>query len=243
MSITPPKNDKYYSNNMFAVAGVQARYDRISSVLLRHIGPGMVRGMKVIDLGCGLGGFGRKFLEMGADVVFIDGRADNIAELKADLPNAKAFVMDIERDPWPDGIEEADLLLCMGLIYHTADPKAVFEKTARISDNICVETNCLDHDGVALISFQESNEPRQFSLSGNACRPSPKWLENALKDKGFPLVKDISHKDANREPQPGLPGEVFDWEFQRTCGWRRNECSLRKMFIASKTGERGIFHF
>lgn len=243
MSIKPPENDKYYSRNVFTEKDYSEHYDKVFSVLMRYIDPEMASKWQVIDLGCGLGGFGRKFLEMGPDVVFIDGRSENIADLRADLPGAKTFILDVEKDPFPEQIKGVDLVLCMGLIYHTKTPKLVLEKIAGISDNVCVETNCLDHDGVALIHFEESTEPRQFSLSGGACRPSPKWVEETLKEVGFSFVKDISHKDANTEPRPGFPGNIYDWEFQRTCGWRRNECSLRKLFIASKSIEESIFQF
>lgn len=242
MSIKPPENDKYYSKNVFIENGYSERYDRVFSVLIRYINPEMVSKWQIMDLGCGLGGFGRKFLEVGGNVVFSDGRSENIADLRADLPDAKTFIMDVEKDPFPEEIKGVDLVLCMGLIYHTKIPKVVLEKIAGISDNVCIETNCLDHDGVALIHFEESTEPHQFSLSGGACRPSPKWVEDTLKEVGFSFVKDISHKDANTEPRPHSPGAIYDWEFQRTCGWRRNECSLRKLFIASKSIEESIFN-
>ena len=241
MGIKPPKNDKYYSANVFTENGYLERYTRVFSLLMRYINPHRVREWQIIDLGCGLGGFGRKFLEMGGDVVFIDGRSENIADLKADLPDARAFVMDVENDSFPEEIKHVDLVLCMGLLYHTKSPKVVLEKIAGISDNVCVETRCLDHDGVALIYFEESTEARSYSLSGGACSPSPKWVKETLKEVRFSFVKDISHKDANTEPGPGFSGNVYDWEFQRTCGWRRNECSLRKLFVASKSIEESIF--
>lgn len=237
MTIVAPTGDRHFSANVFQEPGYQRRYDRIYSVMTRYFNDADMAGKKVVDLGCGLGGFGRKFLDLGAEVVFLDGREENITDLSAELPDATALVMDVENDTFPAEAMDADLVLCMGLIYHTSDPVSVIRKIAGITDNMFLETNCLDHDGHALVWFTESTEPRQFSLTGNACRPSPGWVSAAIEEADFDVVRDISHKDADQEPRDGYPGELFSWEFQRSCGWRRNECSLRRLFLATSNDD------
>lgn len=191
---------------------------------------------KVVDLGCALGWFGRKFLEMGSEVVFIDGRAENLAVINKELPNSETILLDVEGD-FPD--IKADLVICAGLIYHTGTPRLLLEKIAKMADNIIIETRSLDHDGVMVVYFGENTVPYHSSFTGGSCAPSPGWFDKNLKEVGFSVVRDISHGDANVN-YPDLCTS-YDWKIQRTCGWRRDERSLRKLYIASKSLETSVF--
>jgi len=162
----------------------------------------------------------------------VDGRKENLAAVREQVPNAATHLMNVETDPFP--LARVDLILCMGLIYHIADPRSLFEKMASVTDQVFVETTCLDHDGEFIVFHNESTDARQFSLTGSACRPSPKWVMRHLREAGFTRVEDISDSIGNRPPSEGFPGVLYDWKFERTCGWRRAEHTLRRMFAASK---------
>jgi hypothetical protein len=59
---------------------------------------------------------------------------------------------------------------------------------------------------------------------------------------GYSLIEDKSNTSFNVPTGEGYSGLVYDWEYERTCGWRRNECSLRRIWIASKSKETTIFN-
>ena len=233
-----PEADKHYSKNIFEIDGYDEFYDRVVTVMLRHMNRGRIKGAKIIDLACGYGGFGKRMAALGADIYYVDGREGNLAAVKQQFPDAKTYLMNVEKDPFPSQIGKVDLVMCMGLIYHVSDPSVVFKKIAEVSSSCFVESTCLDHDGEAIVYLAESTDPVQFSLSGSACRPSPGWISTQLSNSGFASVQDVSHKDANMPANPGYPGKVFDWKFERTCGWRRNECVLRKLFLATNLKEK-----
>jgi SAM-dependent methyltransferase len=186
-----------------------------------------------LDLGCGSGGFGRRFLDRGYDVTFADARKSNLSKVKTFYKGAKTRVCNVEIDS-VQKLGNYDLILCMGLIYHLQDPYKLFKQLSKMSRNVFVESTCLDHDGYQIIFLNESTDPAQFSATGNACRPSPGWVEENLFRSGFRVVKDVSCGSGNQKPGRGFSGKVFDWNFKRTCGWRRNDCVLRKLFLAQK---------
>ena len=224
-------SDRYYSRNVFELPGYEARYDLLMDVMQDYLVTDHLKGAHVVDIACGSGGMGARFQEHGANVTFIDGRESNLAAVRERTQGSKTVLYNMESAaPFP--VERADISLCMGLIYHTGDPLAVLKKAGAFADIMFVETSCMDHDGVALIFYQESPEPSQFSVTGNACRPSPKWVEQALGQCGFNTILDISCGRANLSPGEGYPGTYYDWKFERTCGWRRDERALKKLYLA-----------
>jgi SAM-dependent methyltransferase len=226
--------DQFFSLNVFETSGYQAHFRNLCKMVKDHIRLDKLRGKRVIDLACGYGWYGQSLLAQGADIAFIDGREANLAGVRKQVPNAKTYVMNVETDPFP--IANVHIILCMGLIYHIADPRALFDKMAKVTDRVFIDTTCLDHDGEFIVYHKESTDAHQFSLTGSACRPSPKWIMRQLTEAGFTHVADISSAIGNRPPEPGFPGLLYDWDYQRTCGWRRNEQTLRRMFLASKAG-------
>jgi SAM-dependent methyltransferase len=238
------ENDHHNSKNAFLEAGHGDRYPRVMSVISRHLNVKDWKGKVVFDIACGTGGYGRQFANLGADVYYFDGRGENFSYFPTLVPGDRQFVINLELDPFPLSLPKADLVLLMGILYHVGDPAAVIKKVAALGDNICIETSALDHDGEAIVFFEETAFANHNSMTGKACRPSPGWLARTLRETGhFTAVKDISDKDANSPPSKGFGGERYDWEFQRTCGWRRNEFSLRKLFIASRASGDSVFKF
>ena len=97
---------------------------------------------------------------------------------------------------------------------------------------IVVETVCLDHDGECCVTLQEQ-ERVDFSLNSGASRMSPNYLEKVMSNLGYG-VEDISSQVQSNPPSNGYAGHLYQWEYQRTGGWRRNECSLRKVYLGRK---------
>ncbi len=234
------EDDNHHSKDLLAIGNFINGYETRFRALQDYFLIDDWTSKSVLDIGCGQGGFGFKFADAGAKVTFIDGRDQNLQVIRDTDPEANTVRYDLETgDPIP--VETADLSMFMGALYHVGEPTTAIRAVAETSDNICLETACLDHDGVALIYFEEETDSTSFSINGGACRPSPKWVEIALEQAGFPLVQDISCTEFNVPVGPGYSGLSYDWELQRTCGWRRNEYSLRKLWIASKSQETTIF--
>lgn len=231
MTVTSIERDPHFSKNVFEEPGYRDHYVNLTAMMKNHLHLDRLCGRKVIDLGCGYGWWGQSLLEHGADVVFADGRVDNIAAVKRDIPGAATYVMNVECDNLPR--VKADLILCMGLIYHIANPRALFDKMIKVAPRVFIDTTCMDHDGEFIVYHSEV-QGSQYSLTGSACRPSPNWVMSQLREAGYEYVYDISDPIGNRPPAAGFPGLIYDWEYRRTCGWRRGECTLRRMFMASR---------
>jgi SAM-dependent methyltransferase len=236
------EKDFHNSQNAFTEAGHDERYKKVMAVILRHLSEKDWTGKVVFDIACGTGGYGRQFASLGADVFYFDGREENFSFFPEPAPLDRRITIDLEKDEFSSDLPKPDLILLMGILYHVGDPREVIKKVSNLGDNICIETSSLDHDGEAIVFFEEAVAPNHNSLTGRACRPSPGWLKKVLmQDGSYEWIKDISHKDANLAPSKGFSGEKYDWDFQRTCGWRRDDYSLRKLFLASKKNEFSPF--
>ena len=202
------------------------RENYVWGALLPHLD---LQGKRVLDLGCGWGGFGKKAAEWGAEVLFVDGRKENLEVARKAGFKHKYIHQDIMAPYWhPPAV---DISLCLGVLYHVSDPLTLLKKAA-CAPILAVETICMDHDGIAVVNIQEDTNQVDYSLNGGACRPSPGWLVNPLHEVGYPNVLEL---DVPTIPvTPEWPGAMWDWEFERTCGWRRNEHQLRKLYLATK---------
>jgi SAM-dependent methyltransferase len=225
------KKDYYFSDNVFEQPGYMEHYKNLLKMIKVHIDPQDFEDRTVLDLGCGYGFYGLEFLNEGANVIFADARYDNLNKIKTSHPHAITWTVDIEQTY---SFPSVSLILCMGLLYHLGKPRECLEKIALATDLVIIDCTVADHDGNFIVYFEEDTAPNHFSFNGKACRPSPTWIKDNLKEVGFKEVWDISSAVGNRAPQKGYPGLLYDWKYERTCGWRRNEYTLRKMFIASK---------
>lgn len=227
------EDDEHFAFNQFDIPEYRERYPRLFQMWHPHIQLDRLEGKRVIDLACGYGWHGLSLKPYKPDVLYVDGRQAHLDAVKREDPTAATHVMNVEYDKFPIGLR-ADLVLCMGIIYHIYDPRELFNKIAAISDRIIVDSTVCDHDKEYISWHRENNVAQGFSITGWACRPSPKWVERNLAEAGFPFVFDISDKCGNIEASPGICGYLYDWEYRREVGHRRNEQALRKMYLASR---------
>lgn len=225
------ERDTYFSKCVFDEPGYRDHYVNLTAMMKNHLHLDRLSGRKVIDLGCGYGWWGQALIEHGADIAFVDGRRSNLEAVQKEVPGAKTYLMNVESDGLPR--MKADLILCMGLIYHIASPRALFDRMIAVAPRVFIDTTCMDHDGEFIVYHSEV-QGSQYSLSGSACRPSPNWVMGQLREAGYEYVYDISDPIGNRPPAAGFPGLIYDWDYRRTCGWRRGECTLRRMFVATR---------
>lgn len=223
--------DEHFSENVLDIEQFKSSRRAMTDVIKSQVRLGLLEGKTIVDLGCGHGWSGQAFQQYGAEVMYVDGREEHLAEVRRRNPTAWTVWADIEHDELPCYVE---LVLCLGLIYHIADPAALFRKLAKITDRVVIETTALDHDGECIVFLDEPSTVKQYSITGRACRPSPGWVVRELKAAGFEHVRDLSEGRLNSNPFQGGSGALYDWSFRRTCGWRRGEFTLRKLYIATK---------
>lgn len=228
------ENDTHFNLAQFDIPEWRTRLETcIMPMVHDHIRLEQLEGKRVMDLACGYGFWGKQLLPYKPLMIYIEGRQLHIDKLLEEQPTAVAYQMNVEDEDFPANTH-VDLVLCMGILYHTGNPRNLFNKISRITSNVFVDTTVCDHDKEFILFLHENNEAQGFSVTGNACRPSPSWIVKNLQDAGFTYVFDISDARGNVPASPGISGLMYDWEYERTCGWRRNEQTLRKMYMACK---------
>jgi SAM-dependent methyltransferase len=183
-----------------------------------------VEGSRVLDVGCGVGHFIPFYLSRGCTVVAIDGRAENIAELKRRRPDIEADVADAqELDPRRFGI--FDVIHCFGLLYHLDSPVAALRRfSAMCRRLLVVETMVCDSSEPVMVLVDETKAASQ-AMQGLGCRPSPAFIALALNRAGFDYVYGAAEV-------PDHPDFRFEWKNKRET--TRDGGPLRCIIVASK---------
>jgi len=159
----------------------QARMEHLDSLSLS------LDHKSVLDVGCGIGYLAQFFLQKKCQVLAIDGRKENIAELKFRYPNLKAKVLDVETDNLSK-LGKFEVVFCYGLLYHLSQPELVLKKLAqRARKLLLLETCILDKKGVALQIVKDPNTRNQ-GLREQGCRPTPTFVFHILKKAGFRFI-------------------------------------------------------
>ena len=179
-------------------------------------------GSRVLDAGAGVGHFLPHYLDRGCTAVAIDGRAENIAELRARFPTVEAHVADVQRlDPRPLG--RFDAIHCFGLLYHLESPIAALRVFREICSGILIlETMVCDSLRPLVVLADETKSASQ-ALDGLGCRPSPAFVAFALNRVGFRYVYSAT---------PPPRHEDFQFEWQNNLDTVRNGHPLRCVFVA-----------
>lgn len=93
---------------------------------------GEIRGLKVLDAGCGGGRYCKVAGEAGAEVVGADHTTavEKAAKLCGYLPNVSFVQADLKRLPFAPG--SFDFVFSIGVMHHDADTRAVFDAVAKM---------------------------------------------------------------------------------------------------------------
>lgn len=192
-----------------------------------HVHP----GMKVVDIGCGDGGYVSFCSRMGADVTFVDTQEAKVRALEDSLKGIaqgaiEGIVSDCNPIPLEDG--NADLVISTEVLEHVADPEAFLKEIVRIgsSDALYLLT-VPDARGEELIKtvanpayFQEPNHIHIFSAES---------FEDLVKRCGLEVVRHeyqagfwaifYLFKWATSEPGEGLNSNVHPSTIHWTRAW------------------------
>lgn len=176
--------------------------------MLEIYGFDFFKGKKILELGAGHGDIGAFFADLGAEVLCLDGRIQNInfARLKhRKLTNIKFVEFNLENDFSRFG--RFDLIIDFGLIYHLRNVEEHLKCCFATADDIIMETVvCDSSDPHAIFFCEEKREVDEEAVEGTGSRPSPFYIERIATENNF---------DFTRYFTPDLNfGEQFqyDWE-------------------------------
>ena len=181
-------------------------------------------GRRVLDVGCGIGHFIPFYLSRGCTVVAVDGRAENIDELRRRHPGIEAHVADAQELDAPE-LGVFDVIHCFGLLYHLDSPVAALRRLSAICDRLLIlETMVCDSMEPLAVLVDETKAASQ-AMDGLGSRPSPAFIALALNRVGFDFVYGAA------EP-PLHPDFQFEWKNTRET--TRDGVPLRCVMVASK---------
>ncbi len=214
----PPGGGVIVFNDEPAAALNRARMDFIQSLALP------LEGRRVLDVGAGIGHFAEFYRRMGATVVAIEGRPENVDEMRRLYPQVEAHVGDVQRFDLTS-LGQFDVVHCFGLLYHVDSPVAVLRQMECVCrDILLLETIVCDSSRTIMVLADETRAVNQ-ALAGIGSRPSPSFLVMALNRLGFPFVYGTTSP-------PSHPDFRFEW--RDTFEFSRDGHNLRCIFVASR---------
>ena len=161
-------------------------------------------GKRILELGSFNGYIGTRFSELGATVVCVEGRQENIDNIKSNYPHLQVYHSDLDTPVWSWG--KFDIIINFGLYYHLA----TYHRDHLI--------NCLNNCDLMFFEsvIWDNNQPVIYyqpecqnicgdqGLSPTAGIPSTSYIENILKECNSPFIKFSD---------PKLNGDThhYDW--------------------------------
>jgi SAM-dependent methyltransferase len=182
-------------------------------------------GKSVIDVGCGVGRFSNFLMEQGADVFCVDGRSENIEQLRKLYPSRKCAVVDVES---PDLLKHGsfDVVFCYGLLYHLSDPFGFIKNASKIcKEMMIIETCIMDATDPVVRLVSEDQQNATQALHAFGCRPSPAYVNACLTLSGFEFVYTPLALPAH--PQ-------FTYELCNDYSYIKQGHLIRSIFLASR---------
>jgi SAM-dependent methyltransferase len=212
----------------------EASYYRESNLtrlvnLFAHADVERWRGMRVLEVGAGLGHLGDAFADLGFDVTSKDGRQEHVEAMRA--RGRESFVLDLDLT----GVNEAgdfELVFAFGVLYHLAHPEEFLHSCGKAAKVLLLETAVCDRREPVVDWVSESGgwRGKDQAVGGRGCRPSPSWVENTCREAGFDTVRDIS------SPLGDWSSGTYGWEPRDNGEWRRDGVNLRKMWVCERSG-------
>jgi SAM-dependent methyltransferase len=201
------------------------RLDKLLSVY----GVDYFKGKDVLELGGGHGEIGAFMAELGANVLCLDGRAQNVNYARLKHRRIKGFrcvQADLEDDFSHFG--SFDLIVDLGLLYHLREVDEHLRCCFSMTDDIMLETVVCDStDPHAIFYCDEDAAVDEEALRGTGSRPSPSYVERLATENGFAVHR---YFDADLNVGDEF---VYDWEHrndERLGGWR-----LRRLWRFTRT--------
>jgi SAM-dependent methyltransferase len=156
------------------------------------------------DIGCGIGNFSALLRELGFETRAIDGRPENVEEARCRVPGLDVRVADAE-DPVLAGMGSADLVLCVGLLYHLENPFRTIRNLGQLTGKMLIVESMCTEDELPLLFLAAEDATEELGLSGSAFFASESCLVKMLYRAGFPCVYRFTrfpdHEDFRSSPE------------------------------------------
>jgi len=181
-----------------------------------------VAGMKVLEVGAGIGDHSHYYLDRGCRITITDARLQNLRHLRRLYSDQDVQYLDMER-PTPLDNAPYDIIHCYGLLYHLSNPELALEFLSRNCEKILFLETCVTFGDTKEINLtaEKQDNPTQ-SYSGTGCRPTRSWIFEKLQ-RFFEYVY-VPNTQPNHEQFP------LDWAAPE-----KHQASLsRSIFIASR---------
>jgi SAM-dependent methyltransferase len=177
---------------------------------------------RVLDVGAGVGHFVGHYTRRGATVVAVDGRAENIEELRRRHPHVEAHVADVQTI---DGaLGSFDVVHCFGLLYHLDSPIGALRRLQAVCGRLLILETMVCDAAAPIVMLADETKGFSQALAGLGSRPSPSFVAMALNRVGFRCVYGAS-------PVPRHEDFLFDW--RNDLSMTRDGHPLRCVFVAS----------
>jgi 2-polyprenyl-3-methyl-5-hydroxy-6-metoxy-1,4-benzoquinol methylase len=198
---------------LFHDAYINWRIRRCTKILEIY-GINYFRGKKVLEVGAGHGDLGAFFADLGADVLCLDGRVQNVifGSLKyRKLANIRFEQHNLEEDFSSFG--RFDLIINLGLIYHLRNVDSHLKCCFSVADDIVLETIVCDStDPYKIFYCKERREIDEESLEGVGSRPSPMYIERIAEENGFKIFRYFTSDLNSGQETPDGYQFRYDWE-------------------------------
>jgi SAM-dependent methyltransferase len=155
------------------------------------------------DVGCGVGYFSVLLNELGFQTRALDGRAENTEEAMRRIPDLDVRVADVEDSSLP-GLGEADLVLCLGLLYHLENPFRAIRNLAQLTGKLMVIESVCTWEDLPVLYLLEEGPTEDQGLRHIAFYPSEACLVKMLYRSGFSHVYRFTHLPNNVDFQSSL---------------------------------------
>jgi hypothetical protein len=176
--------------------------DNRINFILKHYPVEFFQGKRILELGSFNGYIGYRFSLMGADVHCLEGRQDNVDNIRRDYPSLNVELANLDTPDWRWG--NWDIIINFGLYYHLEH----YHKEHMINClNNCklmfFESVIYDSSDSELYIAHESGYDQ--SLTDKAGTPSTSYLEEIYKEANVKFTK-YSSAELNAH------GHHYDWE-------------------------------
>lgn len=164
-------------------AFMSPRYQMINQVRFDHLASlGLdLTNKTVLELGAGIGDHTQFFLDRNCDVTSTEGRPENLAVFGERFPHVRSFLLDVDT-PNVEFDEKFEIVYSYGLLYHLGDPFNALKRMCDWCSSLLLLETIVSYDSGKSIDYCKdlTFDPTQ-SVSGEACRPSRRWVFDQLK--------------------------------------------------------------
>jgi len=165
------------------------------------------KGKKILELGPFNGYIGNYFTDLGSEVYMVEGRVENVDNIKKDYPKIKSVIVsDLDTDKWEWG--KFDIIINFGLVYHLEKYHVEhIENCINNCDFLFLESVIFDSNDSEL-HFRDEVGADQ-SLSNKSGTPSTSYIENIFNNFD---VKYTKYSD----PKLNGNGHTYNWNDNNT---------------------------